>query len=208
MNLVGIIPAAFLALRVALCVCLIGVIGVSGSRAGESDGDMTRIDFSRDNEAAHWELVNDSVMGGVSRSEMRIADDGIAVFEGTVSLENNGGFAMARTKPGDYAMAGFDGMAIRVRGDGKTYKLRLRTDKRFDGIAYSATFETRAGEWETIHIPFLDFVPTFRGRVLTDVEPLDPVRIRRIGLMIADKQAGAFRLEIDWIAGVHLDKEL
>jgi hypothetical protein len=30
--------------------------------------------------------------------------------------------------------------------------------------------------------------------------PLTPEKIEQIGLMIADQQAGAFKLEVDWIA--------
>lgn len=198
------VPAAV----VALCVAGATWLGAAWTGAGASDRAMALIDFSRDDEAARWELVNDSVMGGISRSEMFITADHVAVFRGTVSLENNGGFAMARTKPGDYAMAGFDGIAVRLRGDGQTYRLRLRTDDRFDGVAYNATFQTQAGVWETIRIPFFSFLPTFRGRVLSDIEPLDPRRIRRVGVMIADKQAGSFRLELDWLAGFDVNQQL
>lgn len=44
-----------------------------------------------------------------------------------------------------------------------------------------------------------DFVPTFRGRVLSDVPPLNPAKVSSVGFIIADKQDGAFRLEIAWM---------
>jgi hypothetical protein len=38
--------------------------------------------------------------------------------------------------------------------------------------------------------------PTFRGRVLTDVPPLNPAKVNSAGFLISDRQASPFRLEI------------
>ena len=62
-----------------------------------------------------------------------------------------------------------------------------------------AGFETVAGTWVTIQIPFSDLRPTFRGRQLRNMPALEGAAVRQIGFMIADKQEGPFRLEIDWI---------
>ena len=86
-----------------------------------------------------------------------------------------------------------------MRGDGQRYKLRLRTGEHFDDMAYQADFDTWPGEWITVRVSFDDMVPTFRGRRVPGVPDLDPAQVRQIGLMIADKQAGPFQLEIDWI---------
>jgi len=58
---------------------------------------------------------------------------------------------------------------------------------------------TMKGQWEEHRLAFSDFVPTFRGRVLTDAPPLNPTRVNSVGFLISDKQAGPFRLEIGWI---------
>ncbi len=157
------------------------------------------IDFSEPDEKENWRIVNDDVMGGISQSQMTISEDDTAVFQGTVSLENYGGFASVRTRPKNYQLAGYDGITIRVKGDGKKYQLRLRTDDEFDGVSYQAEFETVPGKWVTLNLPFKPFVPTFRGRIVTDAPALNSDQIRQIGFLIADKQEGAFRLEIDWI---------
>ena len=44
----------------------------------------------------HWQIVNDSVMGGLSTSQAYEKDNSL-IFTGNVSLENNGGFASIRT---------------------------------------------------------------------------------------------------------------
>ncbi len=144
-----------------------------------------------------WTAVNDDVMGGVSTSVLQPTEDGTAQFAGTLSLENNGGFASVRAWLGQMDLSDFEGLSVRVRGDGRTYRLRLRTDNQFDGIAYQAQFETREGEWTEVHVPFASFRPTFRGRTPRGAGPLDPARIHQIGFMIADKQPGPFQLEID-----------
>jgi monofunctional biosynthetic peptidoglycan transglycosylase len=163
------------------------------------DQERTLLDFQGRDERERWITVNDGVMGGVSQGRMAFTAEGTAVFEGILSLENYGGFASVRTRPQAYDLERYRGFVVRVKGDGKRYKLRVRTDDRFDGPAYQADFETEAGAWSTVYVPFGGFVPTFRGRRLTDMPPLDGAQVRQIGFLVADKQAGPFRLEIDWI---------
>lgn len=146
-----------------------------------------------------WANVDDVVMGGVSDSAMRLNPDGGATFSGNLSLENSGGFASVRTVLSRRNYSGFDGFRIRVKGDGKRYSFRARNDDRFDGVVYKFDFETVPGEWMEIDLPFAGFIPTFRGRTLDDVPPLDSANIAQIGLLISNRQAGEFRLEVDRI---------
>jgi NADH dehydrogenase [ubiquinone] 1 alpha subcomplex assembly factor 1 len=169
---------------------------------GMEAAKKTLIDFSRTNEKQNWRIVNDVVMSGVSQSEIIITDDSTAIFQGMLSLENNGGFASVRTNPTDYQLTGYAIITARVRGDGRTYQLRLRTDDRFDGISYQSEFQTVDGEWIAVELPFGEFVATFHGRRVPDAPVLDPGKIRQIGFLIADKKEGPFRLEIDWIKSI------
>jgi NADH dehydrogenase [ubiquinone] 1 alpha subcomplex assembly factor 1 len=93
------------------------------------------IDFKDPAENGQWEKVNDVVMGGRSISRVTI-DGGTAVFQGEVSLESYGGFASVRSLPRDFGLEGYDGLIVRIGGDGKRYRFRLRTDDEYDGIAY------------------------------------------------------------------------
>jgi hypothetical protein len=146
-----------------------------------------------------WYMVNDGVMGGISRSEFALTEDGTGLFAGRLSLEFNGGFASMRTVLRDGDLSDHSGIEIRVRGDGRSYQLRLRSSNRYDGVAYRAIFATRADEWVTVVIPFQDFQPTFRGRILRDVPPLDTAGIAQLGIMLADKTPGSFALEIEFV---------
>jgi monofunctional biosynthetic peptidoglycan transglycosylase len=157
------------------------------------------IDFSMPEEQHQWKIVNDPVMGGQSSSIMFGTEYKTFMFEGEVSLENYGGFASIRTSLRQFDFTGFRGLITRVRGDGKEYRFRLRTDESHEGIAYQVRFTTEQNTWKVVRLPFEAFTPVFRGQVIDDAPPLDKAHVRRIGFMIADKQAGLFRLEISWV---------
>ena len=148
---------------------------------------------------SRWAIVNDDVMGGRSTSEMEVTSEGTGLFTGFVSLENNGGFASTRADLGPLDLSGFLGVRVRVRGDGRRYQFRFRTDDSSDWVAYRALFETRLGKWVEVELPFQAFEPSFRGRRPQGVAPLDPARIRQLGFLIADKKEGPFRLEVAWV---------
>jgi len=160
------------------------------------------LDFEDPADAALWRPVDDVVMGGVSRSVFEQAGPGVARFRGEVSLENFGGFASVRTPPRDWDTAGAEAFVLRVRGDGKTYKFTLRTGDGFDGIQYQQRF-TASDAWRDVRLPVSEFVATFRGRKVPFAPSLNPAKVRAIGLMISDKQAGPFELLVDRIAVEH-----
>lgn len=183
---------------------IIVLLTATGARTKETQKSMHQndgiiFDFENPGEIDRWRVVNDGVMGGLSRSELIFSDKNSAIFKGNVSLENNGGFASTRTIPHSYELDGHEGIVLRVRGDGRKYQFRLRTDDRFDGISYRREFATEANAWTEIAIPFREFEPTFRGRILKDVKPIVPEAIQQLGFLIANKKAEKFQLEIDWI---------
>lgn len=140
-----------------------------------------------------WRSINDGVMGGVSSGAMTKTPDGL-VFAGELSLENNGGFASVRRLV-DADVAGATRLQLKVRGDGRTYQVRLRQDDRFDGVAWRAEIPAST-QWQTVTLEFEDFEPVFRGRRVIDAGPVVPSKIRQLGFMVADKTPGPFRLEI------------
>lgn len=154
-----------------------------------------------------WRTVNDGVMGGISSSSMQGTDAGHGLFTGALSLANNGGFASVRTNLVETDLSGWQGLEVNILGDGRTYQIRLRNNGRFDGVAYRALVPTREGEWTSVQLPFPDFVPTYRGRILRDVPPLDTGSIVQLTLMVADKKEGPFRLEVGSISAYRNESE-
>jgi NADH dehydrogenase [ubiquinone] 1 alpha subcomplex assembly factor 1 len=154
-----------------------------------------KVDFSSAEELNYWYRVNDSVMGGLSQSNLRVVDK-VAYFEGVLSLKNNGGFASVRRVGPITLTSGNTRISIDVNGDGRSYQLRLRTDKVFDGVAYVATFSSTIDSWQTLTFKEEDFVAQFRGRLVNRAPALLFSDVTQIGFMLADKQPGLFKLAI------------
>lgn len=162
--------------------------------------------FDFDGREPAWYTVNDNVMGGISTSSVTLDKEQQNLkFSGNVSLENNGGFASIRSQWAPYDLESFDGLLLRVRGDGNMYRIRIRTEDTGTAIAYTGLFKTEANTWQEIFIPFAEMVPLYRGFVVDAAGPLNPATIRSFGLMMSDKQQGEFSLEVDWINAVALE---
>lgn len=159
-------------------------------------------------ESKQWVSVDDGVMGGLSQSQVAATDHNTTIFFGKVSLANRGGFASVRARLPTGCLKGTEGMRVRLRGDGRRYRLRLRTDDQLDGPAYEVSFQTEPGVWMEIQAPFEAFVATYRGHVLRGMPVITPEDVKQVGLMIADRQAGSFKLEIDWIAAYDMQTRM
>ena len=190
-----------------LTACLLLAGGLHGQTKDAQDTTamnepemQTVFEFGPDE--ASWPSIDDVVMGGVSRSEMTLSD-GVAIFQGRLSLENNGGFASVRSRPIRRALpADVESFVLRVRGDGRTYGFRLRTNRAFDGVSYQVQFPTRAEEWTEVSVGITELEPVFRGRLVRGYAPLRVEEIQTFGFILADKNPGEFRLEIDWIRAI------
>lgn len=133
-----------------------------------------------------WGAVDDVVMGGVSESDIRLVD-GTALFAGNVSTANSGGFASVRTRNFEPAfnLVGYEGVELRIKGDGKRYKFLIRTETKWDGTAYSYSFDTVSDSWISVRIPFAELIPVFRAKTLKDSPPIDSSNICSCQLMLS-----------------------
>ncbi len=145
-------------------------------------------DFTQPNSnlQATWGAVDDVVMGGVSESGIRMSEGG-AIFGGNVSTDNSGGFASVRTRNFDPSLnlINYQGIELKVKGDGQRYKFFIRTEAKWDGVGYAYPFDTIANQWTTIQIPFSDLVPIFRAKTVSEAAPIDPTQICSFQLMLS-----------------------
>jgi NADH dehydrogenase [ubiquinone] 1 alpha subcomplex assembly factor 1 len=155
--------------------------------------------FAAPDAAAGWQAVNDGVMGGVSDGRFRITERQTLEFSGTLSLENNGGFASVRSRPRALGLQTGDTLVARVRGDGREYQLNLYASARMRAFSYRAPVQTRSGEWIEVAVPLDRFEATSFGRVLREAGPVDPRSVTSIGFLLAEKAPGPFALEVAWI---------
>jgi len=159
------------------------------------EDNMIITDFT-ESKKLEWFVINDGVMGGLSESSMTLTNDGNGKFSGSVSLENNGGFASVRAVVPKTDYSDNEAITVKVKGDGQKYKFRIRNDRNFDGVSYQADF-TAGDNWQEITFTADDFIPVFRGRVVRDYPALDFGNMKQIGFLISDKQTGKFELLID-----------
>ena len=176
-------------------------------------GEKMLFDFSQpsSNLREVWGAVDDVVMGGVSQSGIRLSGDR-AIFSGNVSTANNGGFASIRTRnltpPLD--LSAYQGIALRVKGDGYRYKFIIRAEGKWDGIGYSYSFDTVKDSWITVKIPFLELIPVFRAKTVPDASAFNRSQVYSMQLMLSKFEydgslnphfsPGVFQLEIESIS--------
>ena len=158
--------------------------------------EETIYEFSDMSTMKNWYIIDDGVMGGLSKGHLRISEDGKGIYSGRVTTENNGGFSSLRYRLNKRSVGEYKSIALRVKGDGKLYQFRIKSDRnqRYSSVAY---FETN-GDWETITLPFKSFRPRFRGYPVN--KPNYPGEdMAEVAFLIGNKVKEAFSLEIDKI---------
>lgn len=152
--------------------------------------------FSESSDISDWSIVDDVVMGGRSSGNFYLNKEGNGVFEGRISLDNNGGFSSVRYNLDKMSTKSFSKVIIRLKGDGKSYQFRIK-NKLEDYYSYLASFET-SNDWETIEVSLAGMYPAFRGRNL-DMPNFDKESIEEIAFLIGNKKEEIFKLEIESI---------
>jgi NADH dehydrogenase [ubiquinone] 1 alpha subcomplex assembly factor 1 len=165
---------------------------LNASEADKLDS-LTLTDFNADNPDLGWYVQNDNVMGGKSEGGFAISS-GQLIFSGNTNT-NGGGFSSIRTKPLKQDLSVYTGIRVKVKADGRRYTWGIQTDARWRGrrINYWADFDTLADETSVIDIPFLNFLPQFRGFKLDGPE-LDTSQITEFALYQYDKTDGPFEI--------------
>ncbi len=153
-------------------------------------------DFKKEQNTTNWYVVNDGVMGGLSKGSISINESGYGHFKGYVTTENNGGFSSIRLAFERKNVSNFKQVVLRVKGDGKKYQLRIK-EKSSQRYSYITIFST-SEEWETIKIPFNSFYPSFRGYNLDKPNYSGEV-MDEIAILFGNKKKESFSLQIESI---------
>ena len=142
-----------------------------------------------------WYVVNDNVMGGLSKGNISYINNTL-IFKGRISLENNGGFSSIKKYPKNILVNKNNKIVLTVKGDGKTYYLRVKS-KINDYYTYTIPFKT-TNNWQIITLKLADFYPIFRGRKL-NMDNFNKTTIQEIGFLIGNKKNEEFKIEISEI---------
>ncbi len=82
--------------------------------------------FNKQANITNWKTVDDVVMGGRSSGSFYLNHEGYGIFEGFVSLENNGGFSSVRYRTEKIEIKKQTKIKIKLKGDGKNIHLELK----------------------------------------------------------------------------------
>lgn len=156
----------------------------------------TIFDFNKNIKTHDWNIVNDVVMGGKSAGSFYVDNEGNGVFEGHISLKNNGGFSSVKYRFEKISTQQHSKIVLKVKGDGKSYQFRIK-NKSADYHSYITYFDT-SGEWETIEFLLSEMHPRFRGKKL-DMPNYDQDSIEEIAFLIGNQKEEDFKLKIDSI---------
>jgi len=86
-------------------------------------------------EISQWRTVLDGVMGGRSTGN-RFAQDGHMTFKGSINT-NGGGFSSIRRPMSRGDMERAEALKLKIKQDGRGYRLTFRTSARFRGRSIS-----------------------------------------------------------------------
>lgn len=156
----------------------------------------TLYNFKTSGSLQNWTVIDDGVMGGLSKGNVKLDKSGNAIYYGNVSTDNNGGFSSLRYQFNLRDVSAYSSVSLRIKGDGKSYQFRIKS-KKGNYYSYVSNFNS-TGEWETVVIAFKDFKPQFRGRVL-DMDNFEGETMEEIAFLIGNKVEESFQLEIESI---------
>ena len=138
-----------------------------------------------------WHALNDTVMGGRSQGNCRIASTGME-FEGTL-VEEGGGFISCRSPlfspPLD--LSSCEGLELELLGAGRRFKLAVAcadglaglTNLIPGGLRWVIEFATEPEGPSLVRIPFADLRASVRAKPVGLPLKFDPSRITRLQLL-------------------------
>lgn len=65
-------------------------------------------------------------------------------------------------------------------------------------FSYQAEFKTKKDQWIEVHLPIAQFVAKSFGQRV-EGSTLDADQVDSVGILLGDKIAGPFDLQIDWV---------
>ena len=158
-----------------------------------------KIDFGKDLKETNWSVVNDGVMGGLSKGSATLTNNSL-LFKGTVSLDNNGGFSSLRSSFFDKDLSKFTSVKIKYKSTGISLAISVAVSRRWYVPNYKMSLEGTNSKWKTTTINLSDFRKYYIGKPMNETLDKNTLQdIIRIGFITNEKKYGDFEFEIDYI---------
>lgn len=157
------------------------------------------IDFGKNTAGQNWSVTNDGVMGGLSKGQAYLSDSSV-VFQGEVSLENNGGFSSLRSPYQRFNLSNYKEVEIKSRSSGLPFSITFSKSQRFWIPNYKYFLTANNDEW-MIHTFSLSELEEFRmGDSMNEtISSKDIENLIGISFFNEGKKEGKFTLEVDYI---------
>ncbi|NLF31387.1 MAG: hypothetical protein GX591_10955 [Planctomycetes bacterium] len=192
-------PRARYGTAAALLLALAALGGCTGWPAGTETIGVERVvlfEFDDPSEVELWQAFGDAAGEPPARLVHRAP--GTALFDGTASAAEGRGPAVIAAPLPAGALAGDEGLILRVRGDGRRYILYVTIGPENERYVYQAPFDTREDRWREVLAPFVEFEPHRLAERLP-WRRVPAADITGVGIMVAEPSGGPFELQIDYI---------
>lgn len=157
------------------------------------------IDFGKDKVNREWRVINDGVMGGLSKGQVSFTTNTVR-FVGTVSLANNGGFSSFRSPFQQMDLSPYKSVSLKVKTKGIACSFVMETNRRFYVPNYKQKLLADSEGWTEFELPLVDFKQYQLGRPTGNkLSQKAKSEIIRIGFITDEKREGPFHLEVDYI---------
>jgi NADH dehydrogenase [ubiquinone] 1 alpha subcomplex assembly factor 1 len=162
--------------------------------------------------------MSDADLGGSSNANLdyvpaAASEPSHAQFHGEISIE------LPRNKP-DIVRTGYAGwrtldrgrtiwgkslwdidpytfLALRIKSDGRKYFVNIQTDSIIPtDLHQHRLFSKMPGQWETVVIPFNDFVRTNHGQVVEPQSEMLREKVKSVGISLIDRIPKPYSLQI------------
>ncbi|QDS68474.1 hypothetical protein FKW77_010841 [Venturia effusa] len=179
------------------------------------------ITFSEPNSVTLCKTMSDADMGGMSKAELDFvpgtaSEPAHAHFHGDISIElprNNPevvrtGYAGWRTLDKGRTIWGkslwdidpYTFLALRIKSDSRKYFVNIQTDSIVPtDLHQHRLFSKKPGEWETVVIPFNEFVRTNHGQVVEPQSEMLREKVKSVGISLIDRIPKPYSLRIERI---------
>jgi len=176
------------------------------------------ITFSESNSIELCKTMSDADLGGFSTVNLDFipaseSQPSHAHFYGDISIELppnrpevvRSGYAGWRTQDRGRTLWGrslwdidpYAFLALRFKSDGRKYFVNIQTDSIVPtDLHQHRLFSKKPGEWETVVIPFNDFVRTNHGQVVEPQSEILRQSVKSVGISLIDRVPKPYNLRI------------
>jgi len=158
-----------------------------------------QIDFGSKKKGSNWRVINDGVMGGLSKGVANLTNNSL-LFKGSVSLDNDGGFSSLRRSFSSKNLSRFDEIEIRYRSSGISLAFTIAVSRRWYIPNYKRALDKTSWKWNTVRIKLSDFRKHYIGKPLNEMLKKEALKkVTSIGFITDEKKYERFEFEVDYI---------